>query len=75
MTNEEIIKDLEQKVKTLNDDKVRKSEQLRLLREQRDQLVTQIQEQGLDVNTLKIEIQRLDAEIQQEIANLKAQIK
>lgn len=74
MNNEETLKNLEQKVKTLNDDRIRKTEQLRLLREQRDQLILQIQEQGLDVNTLKTEIQRLDIEIQQEIDSLKVQI-
>jgi uncharacterized coiled-coil DUF342 family protein len=74
MTNEDILKNLEQKVKSLNDDRIRKTEQLRLLREQRDQLNNQLQEQGLDVNTLKATISQLETEITQELENLKSQI-
>ena len=74
MTNEDQLKDLEKKVKNLNDDRVRKTEQLRLLREQRDQVNNQLQEQGLDVNTLKATISQLEIEIAQELENLKNQI-
>ena len=71
MTNEDQIKSLEKRVKDINDTKVRKTEQLRLLREQRDNLVTQLTSQGLDPNTLKTTIQQLEAEINTEIENLK----
>jgi len=71
---EQQLKNLETQAKMLTNEKVRKTEQLRLLRKQRDELLTKLSEEGLTPETLKQSIVQLQQEIDQDIINLKAQL-
>jgi len=71
---EQQLKNLETQAKMLTNEKVRKTEQLRLLRKQRDELLTKLSEEGLTPKTLKQSIVQLQQEIDQDIINLKAQL-
>jgi hypothetical protein len=74
LTNEEKLKDIESKIKKIEEERIKKTEQLRILREQRDDIKTQLSELGLDPLSLPDTIRELQKEINDEIRKLEAMI-
>lgn len=74
MSNEEKLQQIEARVKQLEEEKVRKTEQLRIYREQRDAIKVKLAELDLDPLTLPQTINNLKREIADEIRKLEAMI-
>lgn len=72
--HEHQLQKLEVRVKELTEEKVRKTEQLRLLREQRDQVIKELEQLGLTPQTVKAKIEALEQDVEQSIKNLNDQI-
>ena len=71
---EQELKNLEKKAKELSEEKIRKTEQLKLLRKQRDDIMKQLQEHGINYEELQEKITQLENEISRDVDALKQQL-
>lgn len=74
MTNEEKLQDLEKKVNDLKANKIRAEEQLKSLRQQKDEIITKLKQMGIDPNTLAVYITQLEKDINNQIMSIEQQI-
>lgn len=72
--NEEILKQLEQRVQEVGRERIRVETQLEQLRQQRDGLLTQLKELGIDPAKLAEEIAAQERQLDEELAAIAAQI-
>jgi chromosome segregation ATPase len=74
MSHNDKIKQLEIRIQTVNDSKIRAETQLEELRKQRDQILTRLQEMQVDPNSLGIRISQLKQQLEMDLTNIEAQI-
>jgi len=74
MSHNDKIKQLEIRIQTVNDSKIRAETQLEELRKQRDQILTRLQEMQVDPNSLGIQISQLKQQLEMDLTNIEAQI-
>jgi len=74
MENENKVKQLETRIKNVNDAKIRAETQLEELRRQRDAILTRLAEMQIDPNSLNEQIAQLKQQIETDLINIEAQI-
>ena len=68
------LKDLEDRAKECTAERIRKEEQLRMLRQQRDELVAKLRAEGIEPESLESLIQKMTADIDTRLKELDAQV-
>jgi len=74
MTNEEKLQELEKKVNNLKAEKIRAEEQLKHLRQQKDEVIDKLKQMGVNPNDLANYISQLEREINTQITSIENQI-
>ena len=68
------LKELENRVKTCTADRIRKEEQLKMLRTQRDDIVNKLREEGIEPETLESLLTKMRADLDAKLAEIENQI-
>ncbi len=74
MENENKVKQLEVRIKNVNDAKIRTETQLEELRKQRDAILKRLTEMQIDPNSLGEQINQLRQQIETDLINIETQI-
>jgi uncharacterized coiled-coil DUF342 family protein len=74
MDSHEKLKKLKTNVEELKSEKIRKEEQLKSLRQQRDELVDRIKELGYAPEDLATEIKKLEDSINHQLSEIEAKL-
>ena len=74
MNVEHRLKNIVKSIKELREDKIRKTEQLKILRSERDKLKSELESYGLTVKELPNAIEKLQNEINSTIENLEEKL-
>jgi len=74
MDSHEKLKKLKTNVEELKSEKIRKEEQLKGLRQQRDELVARIKELGYTPEDLAIEIKKLEDSINSQLSEIETKL-
>lgn len=74
MNNEEKLKKLKAKVEEVKSEKIRKEEQLKSLRQQRDDLVAQIKDLGYTPENLSTEIEKLEDSVNSQLSEIESKL-
>jgi len=72
--SEEKLRQLEQRVNNLKAEKIRAEEQLKHLRQKKDEILVELKELGVDPRNLPTAIRTLEAEIATELETIEKQI-
>jgi len=68
------LKELENRVKTCTADRIRKEEQLKMLRTQRDDIVNKLREEGIEPETLESLLTKMRADLDAKLTEIENQI-
>lgn len=74
MDNQEKLKSLKRKVEEVKSEKIRKEEQLKSLRQQRDDLVAQIKDLGYTPENLSTEIEKLEGSVNSQLSEIESKL-
>jgi len=74
MDNQEKLKRLKAKVDEVKSEKIRKEEQLKSLRQQRDDLVVQIKDSGYTPENLSTEIEKLKDSVDSQLSEIESKL-
>ena len=74
MNSEEKLKSLKRKVEEVKSEKIRKEEQLKSLRQQRDDLVAQIKDLGYTPENLSTEIKKLEGSVDSQLSKIESKL-
>jgi len=74
MDSHEKLKKLKTNVEELKSEKIRKEEQLKVLRQQRDELVARIKELGYTPEDLATEIKKLEDSISSQLSEIETKL-
>ena len=68
------LKELENHVKTCTADRIRKEEQLKMLRKQRDDIVSKLREEGIEPEALESLLAKMRTDLDAKLAEIENQI-